>query len=290
MFNSDPEDSRVMGPEALAMLQSGEKMDVEMMKVPLVELPLGATEDRICGTIDIEKALTEGRKSFEPGLLATANRGILYIDEVNLLEDHLVDVVLDSAASGWNTVEREGISIGHPARFILVGSANNEEGEMRPQLLDRFGMMVTVRTITDPDVRTQMVMDRISFDKDKKAYRDAEMAEINELKELLDAAKARLPKVKLSRDMAVKISDMCSQLNVDGLRGDITLNRACKAVAALDNVPEVTPEIIANTALPVLRHRLKKDPMDPIGEAGSDLRVGSCACTCCQTTPHTFFI
>merc|ERR1712054_557478 len=143
---------------------ASEEMPVAMRKVPMVDLPLGATEDRVCGTIDIEKALTQGKKAFEPGLLAKANRGILYVDEVNLLDDHLVDVLLDSAASGWNTVEREGISIRHPARFVLVGSGNPEEGELRPQLLDRFGMHAEIRTVREPIMRVKIVEERTSFD------------------------------------------------------------------------------------------------------------------------------
>ena len=139
-----------MSEEVIKKIQNGESLETEFKKIPMIDLPLGATEDRVCGTIDMEKALTEGIKAFEPGLLAAANRGILYVDEVNLLDDHLVDVLLDSAASGWNTVEREGISISHPARFILVGSGNPEEGELRPQLLDRFGMHAEIKTVKDP--------------------------------------------------------------------------------------------------------------------------------------------
>ena len=145
-------------------LQRKEQLPVVSKKITMVDLPLGATEDRVCGTIDIEKALTEGVKAFEPGLLAKANRGILYVDEVNLLDDHLVDVLLDSAASGWNTVEREGISISHPARFIFVGSGNPEEGELRPQLLDRFGMHAQIGTVKEPNLRVQIVEQRASFD------------------------------------------------------------------------------------------------------------------------------
>ena len=145
-FNSDPEDPELMSEEVRKKVQANMELSVQTARINMVDLPLGATEDRVCGTIDIEKALTEGVKAFEPGLLAKANRGILYVDEVNLLDDHLVDVLLDAAASGWNTVEREGISISHPARFILIGSGNPEEGELRPQLLDRFGMHAQVYT------------------------------------------------------------------------------------------------------------------------------------------------
>merc|ERR1712203_215168 len=163
-FNSSVTDFELMGDEVKSSILRNEKISCEYRKLPLVDLPLGATEDRVCGTIDIEKAITEGVKSFEPGLLAKANRGILYVDEVNLLDDHLVDILLDSAASGWNTVEREGISIRHPARFVLVGSGNPEEGELRPQLLDRFGLYAEVRTVKDPTLRVRVVEERTSFD------------------------------------------------------------------------------------------------------------------------------
>ena len=159
-FNSSPNDFELMSDEVKKALAAQEEIEISYKKVPMIDLPLGATEDRVCGTIDIEKALTEGIKAFEPGLLAKANRGILYVDEVNLLDDHLVDILLDSAASGWNTVEREGISIKHPARFVLVGSGNPEEGELRPQLLDRFGMHAEIRTVRDPELRVQVVEQR----------------------------------------------------------------------------------------------------------------------------------
>jgi len=163
-FNSSVDDFELMSEEVKKVALSNGQLESAYKKVPMVDLPLGATEDRVCGTIDIEKALTEGIKAFEPGLLAKANRGILYVDEVNLLDDHLVDILLDSAASGWNTVEREGISIRHPARFVLVGSGNPEEGELRPQLLDRFGMHAEIRTVRDPEVRVQVVEQRSNFD------------------------------------------------------------------------------------------------------------------------------
>jgi len=156
-FNSHTSDLDLMSNEVKAAVQNGEAIESESIKIPMIDLPLGATEDRVCGTIDIEKALTEGIKAFEPGLLAKANRGLLYVDEVNLLDDHLVDILLDSAASGWNTVEREGISVRHPARFVLVGSGNPEEGELRPQLLDRFGMHAEIRTVKDPALRVKVV-------------------------------------------------------------------------------------------------------------------------------------
>merc|ERR1711937_335273 len=170
-FNSSPNDPELMGPEVVEKFTAGDAMETSSMRVPMIDLPLGATEDRVCGSIDIERALTGGVKAFEPGLLAKANRGLLYVDEVNLLDDHLVDVMLDSAASGWNTVEREGISISHPARFILVGSGNPEEGELRPQLLDRFGMHAEIRTVKDPELRVQIVTHRSMFDSSPAKFR-----------------------------------------------------------------------------------------------------------------------
>jgi magnesium chelatase subunit I len=232
----------------------------------MVDLPLGATEDRVCGTIDIEKALTEGVKAFEPGLLAKANRGILYVDEVNLLDDHLVDVLLDSAASGWNTVEREGISICHPARFILVGSGNPEEGELRPQLLDRFGMHAQIGTVREPDLRVKIVEQRTRFDEYPQTFRDEYQESQDALTSKITAARELLKKdtVVLSYDLQVKISEICSELNVDGLRGDIVTNRAAKALAAFDLREEVTAEDIFKIVTLCLRHRLRKDPLESI--------------------------
>jgi len=236
------------------------------IKIPMVDLPLGATEDRVCGTIDIEKALTEGVKAFEPGLLAKANRGILYVDEVNLLDDHLVDVLLDSAASGWNTVEREGISICHPARFILVGSGNPEEGELRPQLLDRFGMHAQIGTVREPELRVKIVEQRTRFDEYPQTFRDEYQESQDALTTKITAARNLLKKdsVVLSYDFQVKISEICSELNVDGLRGDIVTNRAAKALASFDLREEVTAEDIFKIITLCLRHRLRKDPLESI--------------------------
>nr|KJB69597.1 hypothetical protein B456_011G032900 [Gossypium raimondii] len=235
-----------------------------MTKINMVDLPLGATEDRVCGTIDIEKALTEGVKAFEPGLLAKANRGILYVDEVNLLDDHLVDVLLDSAASGWNTVEREGISISHPARFILIGSGNPEEGELRPQLLDRFGMHAQVGTVRDAELRVKIVEERARFDKNPKEFRDSYKAEQEKLQQQIASARSSLSSVQIDQDLKVKISKVCAELNVDGLRGDIVTNRAAKALAALKGRDKVIAEDIATVIPNCLRHRLRKDPLESI--------------------------
>lgn len=263
-FNSDKSDLDLMGNEVREAIQNNKPIETELIKIPMVDLPLGATEDRVCGTIDIEKALTEGIKAFEPGLLAKANRGILYVDEVNLLDDHLVDILLDSAASGWNTVEREGISIRHPARFVLVGSGNPEEGELRPQLLDRFGMHAEIRTVKDPLLRVKVVEERTSFDQNPIIWINNYEEKQQELRDRIVAAQKLLPTVKINYDLRVKISEVCSQLDVDGLRGDIVTNRAAKANAAYNGRDNVTVEDISKVITLCLRHRLRKDPLESI--------------------------
>ena len=255
-FNLHPSDA-----DSLAQEQN---VEIDYIKIPMVDLPLGATEDRVCGTIDIEKALTQGIKAFEPGLLAKANRGILYVDEVNLLDDHLVDILLDSAASGWNTVEREGISIRHPARFVLVGSGNPEEGELRPQLLDRFGMHAEIRTVKDPNLRVKIVEERTSFDSNPYEWVEKYQTEQEKLKQEIIEAQERLNKVQIDDDLRIKISRVCSALDVDGLRGDIVTNRAAKALAAFEQRTQVSIEDIAKVITLCLRHRLRKDPLESV--------------------------
>jgi len=263
-FNSHTSDLDLMSNEVKKAVQNGETIESESIKIPMIDLPLGATEDRVCGTIDIEKALTEGVKAFEPGLLAKANRGLLYVDEVNLLDDHLVDILLDSAASGWNTVEREGISIRHPARFVLVGSGNPEEGELRPQLLDRFGMHAEIRTVKDPALRVKVVEERTSFDQTPMVWVERYQEKQQELRDRIVSAQKLLPSVELDYELRVKISEVCSQLDVDGLRGDIVTNRAAKAYAAYNGRNKVTVDDIATIITLCLRHRLRKDPLESI--------------------------
>merc|ERR1719223_2691125 len=207
-YNSSPTQSDVMSDEVRERRAANEEMPITYKKVPMVDLPLGATEDRVCGTIDIEKALTQGQKAFEPGLLAKANRGILYVDEVNLLDDHLVDVLLDSAAGGWNTVEREGISVRHPARFILIGSGNPEEGELRPQLLDRFGMHALIRTEREPELRVKIVESTREFADDPIEFRKAYLADNEEFATQIKEASERLKQVTTPDDLARKISQV----------------------------------------------------------------------------------
>lgn len=206
-FNTDPEDTAWATTAAQLTGSNGQAPEVTNIKVPLVDLPLGATEDRVCGTLDIEKALTEGTKAFSPGLLAKANRGILYVDEVNLLDDHLVDILLDSAASGWNTVEREGISMSHPAQFILVGSGNPEEGELRPQLLDRFGMHAEIKTEKDPELRVQIVEKRAAFDTNPEKFMETFVDPQKALTDKILEAKGLLPQVTLERELQVCVGE-----------------------------------------------------------------------------------
>ena len=272
-YNSSPNDPDLQSSEVRERLQRGESINEGRCQVPMVDLPLGATEDRLCGTIDIEKALSEGVRAFEPGLLAKANRGLLYVDEVNLLDDHLVDVLLDSAASGWNTVEREGVSVRHPARFVLIGSGNPEEGELRPQLLDRFGMSVEVRTVRDPEQRVQVVDQRGQFDTDPVTFLDQFQGQQQTLQQQVVAAQERLGTVQMDPDLRLKISEVCGQLEVDGLRGDIVTNRAARALAAFEGRSEVNDDDIARVMACCLRHRLRKDPLEQVDSGDRVIKV-----------------
>jgi len=263
-YNSSPIDPDLQSSEVRQLVERGETPNTEERQVPMVDLPLGATEDRLCGTIDIEKALSDGVRAFEPGLLAKANRGLLYVDEVNLLDDHLVDVLLDSAASGWNTVEREGISVRHPARFVLIGSGNPEEGELRPQLLDRFGMSVEVRTVREAELRVQVVDQRTAFDSDPDSFATAKQIAQDALQQKVIDAQNLLEDVKLDDELRLSISAICGELDVDGLRGDIVTNRAARALAAFEGRKEVSEQDVARVISCSLRHRLRKDPLEQV--------------------------
>ncbi len=247
-----------------------DSLRVRKQPVPVVDLPLGATEDRIVGALNLEAALTEGVRKFEPGLLASANRGFLYIDEVNLLEDHLVDLLLDVAASGENVVEREGMSVRHPAEFVLVGSGNPEEGELRPQLLDRFGLSVEVRTPSDLDVRIEVVRRRDAFEQDPSAFVRRWRSRDGKIRRQVTEARSALPAVEVPEEMLRTTADLCVKLGTDGLRGELTLIRAARAVAALEGDAKVAVQHLRQVAEPALRHRLRRDPLD---EVGSTLRV-----------------
>ncbi len=269
-YNRAPEDMPDPAPapapngRAHAQVSSPPKFKVERVPVPVVDLPLGATEDRVCGTIDIEQALTRGVKAFEPGLLAQANRGFLYIDEVNLLDDHLVDVLLDVAASGWNVVEREGVSVRHPARFVLVGSGNPEEGDLRPQLLDRFGMHARISTITDVSLRVEIVKRRRAFDADPAAFAAAWEKEQRALRNRITRAQKAVAGVELPDPLLTQIAQVCMRLGIDGHRGELTLARAAAALAAFNHSPRVTWQEVVAVAPACLRHRLRRDPLETV--------------------------
>ncbi len=237
---------------------------------PVIDLPLGATEDRVVGALDIERALTRGEKAFEPGLLARANRGYLYIDEVNLLEDHIVDLLLDVAQSGENVVEREGLSIRHAARFVLVGSGNPEEGELRPQLLDRFGLSVEVTSPRDIETRVEVMRRRDAYENDNAAFMKKWRAKDAALRKGILAARAALPGLKTPGSVLHDCAALCLALGSDGLRGELTLLRAARAVAAYEGADTVSRVHLKSVAASALSHRLRRDPLD---EAGSGTRV-----------------
>jgi magnesium chelatase subunit I len=238
--------------------------------VPVVDLPLGATEDRVVGALDLQRALTDGVKAFEPGLLARAHRGFLYIDEVNLLEDHLVDLLIDVAASGENVVEREGLSVRHPARFVLVGSGNPEEGELRPQLLDRFGLSVEVSTPKDLPSRIEVVKRRDAFERDPTAFTTAWAKDDAKLRKRIVNGRALLPSVVVPDAVLEHTARLCLALGTDGLRGELTVMRAARALAAFEGDKTVTLAHVRRVGPPALRHRLRRDPLD---DAGSSVRV-----------------
>ena len=241
----------------------GEALPKTTRRVRMVELPVGATEDRMLGTIDVEAALQDGTYRFEPGLLAAAHRGILYVDEVNLLPDHLVDALLDVAASGINVVEREGISFAHPARFILVGTMNPEEGELRPQLLDRFGITAEVLTLRDPELRYEVVRRRLAFEREPGEFRrDWEAREGEEAGRIREAAEC-LPKVHLDEGLARAIADICASAGVDGLRGDLVIHKAAMALAAYAGRMQVTEEDVQEAVTLALSHRRRRRPFEP---------------------------
>lgn len=264
VYGCDPDRPNELCEACASALSVGDTLPTERCRVPVVDLPLGATEDRVCGTLDIERALVEGVKAFEPGLLARANRGFLYIDEVNLLDDHLVDVLLDAAASGRNVVEREGISVTHPARFVLVGSGNPEEGELRPQLLDRFGLYTQITTITDIGARVEIVQRRERFDDDPMAFRAAQVSAQDKLGRRIARARKLLARVEITHDLLMRIATLCVSLKVDGHRGELTIARAARALAAFDGRVSANAGDVERVAVMALRHRLRRDPLETV--------------------------
>ncbi len=250
--------------------RQGRALKSHLVPVPVVDLPLGATEDRVVGALDLERALSQGIKAFEPGLLARANRGFLYIDEVNLLEDHLVDLLIDVAASGENVVEREGLSVRHPARFVLVGSGNPEEGELRPQLLDRFGLSVEVTTPQDLASRVEVVKRRDAYERDPATFTASWAKEEARVRRQIVAGKTRIANTTVPDSALERAAQLCMSLGTDGLRGELTLVRAARAFAALQGDAEVADKHLKHVAAPALRHRLRRNPLD---DAGSTARV-----------------
>lgn len=266
-FNCDPSSDNLCG-ECERRVASEAKLQTHRAPVTVVDLPLGATEDRVCGSIDIHRALTDGVKAFEPGLLAHANRGFLYIDEVNLLEDHLVDLLLDVAVTGRNKVERESISVEHPAQFVLIGSGNPEEGELRPQLLDRFGLFVEVKTENDPEKRVEIISRREAFDRNQAAFCGSFADEEINLQKKIARARRNFRNVEISRELLRKIATLCSELKIDGHRGELTIMRAARTLAAFENRKTVKEEDVRRVAKMSLRHRLRRDPLSDTANEG----------------------
>ncbi len=238
--------------------------------VPFIDLPLGATEDRVVGALDLERALRAGEKAFEPGLLAKAHRGFLYIDEINLLEDHLVDLLLDVAASGENVVEREGLSVRHRAKFVLIGSGNPEEGELRPQLLDRFGLSVEVRTPDAIDDRVEIMRRCTAQDRDPSAFAEAWAKEDAKILKQIARGQKRIASLEAGDDVLTDAAELCLAVGADGLRGELTLIRAARAQAALAGARDIRREHVIAVAPMALRHRLRRDVLD---ETGSTTRI-----------------
>ena len=240
------------------------------LPVPFVDLPLGATEDRVVGALDIERALVAGEKAFEPGLLARAHRGFLYIDELNLLEDHLVDLLLDVAVSGENVVEREGLSIRHDARFVLIGSGNPEEGDLRPQLLDRFGLSVEVRTPPDVATRVEIMRRRDAFERDTAAFVSKWRRKDRAIIRQITTARSLLAEVQMPDEVLADAAQLCMAVGADGLRGELTMMRAARALAALEGEVIVDRTHLHRIAPMALRHRLRRNVLD---ETGSTARI-----------------
>ena len=268
-YHCDP-DAKSLCPECEFKKSAGHKLRSENISVPVVDLPLGATEDRVVGALDIEKALTQGIKSFEPGLLAKANRGYLYIDEVNLLEDHLVDLLIDVAASGENIIEREGLSIRHPARFVLIGSGNPEEGELRPQMLDRFGLSIEVKTPTDFKERIEIIKRRDEFERNPEKFIAKWEGSEEDFKKQIMKSKKLLDKVEVDDQLLESATKLCAHLGTDGLRGELTLLRGVRALAAFEGKKKANLNHLKKIAPIALGHRLRRNPLD---DSNSKIRI-----------------
>lgn len=267
-FHCDPGNPDRLCPYCSEKLDTEGSLDGVEEPMMVVDLPLSATEDRVAGTLDIEHVLKTGEKKFEPGVLAQANGNLLYVDEVNLLDDHIVDLLLDSAAMGVNYVEREGVSFTHPSRFVLVGTMNPEEGELRPQLLDRFGLSVDVRGDRDTAKRMEVVRRRMAFDSDPKGYTARVQAETDAMRASIVAARRALPTVEVGDDILEAVVNVTTHFGVDGHRADITMMKAARANAALEGRPSVAKGDIIAVASLVLSHRMRRRPFE---EAAFDM-------------------
>ncbi len=261
-FSCDPDSPNTWCTECIERREKGEKLAVTIKPTAFINLPVSATEDRVVGTLDIERAIQKGERSFEPGVLAAANRGLLYIDEVNLLDDHVVDVLLDSAAMGMNIVEREGISFVHPARFILVGTMNPEEGDLRPQLLDRFALSVEIHGILDRRDRVRIMERNLAFEADPDGFRETYQPDEMDLSEKIEVARKLIPKVKHSSRDLITIASLTASLGVDGHRPDLVILKAARAQAAFEGRTAITDLDIAKAAELALPHRMKRGPFD----------------------------
>jgi magnesium chelatase subunit I len=264
-YGCDPAANGRRCHECLARQKAGEKLRTHKTHVPVVDLPLGATEDRVVGALDLERALTRGEKAYEPGLLARAHRGYLYVDEINLLEDHLVDLLLDVAATGENVVEREGISVRHPARFVLVGSGNPEEGDLRPQLLDRFGLSVEVVTTADIEQRIEVVKRRDAFDRDPEGFSAAWAEADGESRKRVERARKKVETLIVPDAVLRDAAQLCAAVGTDGVRGELALLRGARALAAYDGARHVTASHLRTIAPSALRHRLRRNVLDDVG-------------------------
>ena len=263
-YGDPPDQPNVMCASCRARYDAGEELPVIERPTRLVELPVAASEDRVVGALDLEHALTEGQRRFEPGLLAQANRGLLYVDEVNLLDDHLVDVLLDAAAMGINTVEREGISVSHPARFILVGTMNPEEGELRPQLLDRFGLVVEISGIGDVAGRVAVIERRMAYDTGPSEFAEEWQAEEQQLADRIIAARALLPAVQIARSDMAAVAALVLELGVDGHRADLAILETARTHAAWSSRTNLTLDDIRLAAELALPHRMRRQPFTEV--------------------------
>ena len=264
-YRCDPDQPLLHCPSCHQRFEAGETLPRKLQSMRVVNLPVSATEDRVVGTLDIEHAIKQGEKKFEPGVLAEANRGILYVDEVNLLDDHIVDVLLDAAAMGVNTVEREGVSFSHPAQFILVGTMNPEEGELRPQLLDRFGLCVTIGGINDPAKRVEVIKRRSAFEENGEAFASLWEKEQTALRDKIVVARNLLPQVTVDDEVLFRIADIAIQMGVDGHRADLVMLKAAKALAAWDGVDKAEPSHVQEITEVALSHRMRRKPFQEVG-------------------------